>query len=223
MVIYQRDISRKLQQTETLIERIRSKLPDQEQWEIKLVVHSSARGVCRLTHLLHNVDVLVTPHGFQSMLVLFLPLPAILFEVFPFRYHRNVYRKLSEDLGMAYGMANSPPLSWSARLGLSLLSPVRNKHGRYEFLSACLLCRRLARSQNVIMPDEGIDQLVQVIQHNQRLLDLPMSTVHGGQQGAADNWRNSNTSLIKLSDAAAIRINKMTKRHVLYTAMKGSA
>jgi len=38
-----------------------------------VLVHSSARSPCELAHLLHNVDVLVTPHGFQSMLLLFLP------------------------------------------------------------------------------------------------------------------------------------------------------
>ena len=64
-----------------------------------MVTHSNSRSVCELVHLVHNVDVLVTPHGFQTMLLLFLPLPAIVFEVFPYRYFKNCYQKLSGDYG----------------------------------------------------------------------------------------------------------------------------
>ena len=64
-----------------------------------MVTHSNNRSVCELVHLVHNVDVLVTPHGFQTMLLLFLPLPAIVFEVFPYRYFKNCYQKLSGDYG----------------------------------------------------------------------------------------------------------------------------
>ena len=44
-------------------------------------MHEKDRSPCLLAHILHDVDVLVTPHGFQSMLLLFLPRPAIIFEV----------------------------------------------------------------------------------------------------------------------------------------------
>lgn len=79
---------------------LKAKLPDADQWEIEILVHAD-RPVCELAHRLHTVDVLVTPHGFQAMLLLFLPRPAILFELFPFRYYKDCYTKLSEDYGVA--------------------------------------------------------------------------------------------------------------------------
>ena len=109
LVIYQRDISRKLDGLEDSLTLLRKRLPDTE-WEIqviscsscivlvlyinlvlflsvclcfheKVVMHKKDRSPCELTHLLSSVDVLLTPHGFQSMLLLFLPRPAVLFEV----------------------------------------------------------------------------------------------------------------------------------------------
>lgn len=44
-------------------------------------MHKKDRSPCELTHIFNGVDVLLTPHGFQSMLLLFLPKPAVLFEV----------------------------------------------------------------------------------------------------------------------------------------------
>jgi hypothetical protein len=54
---------------------------NREDWEIDVLMHRSDRSPCVLAHMLHDVDVLITPHGFQSMLLLFLPRPSILFEV----------------------------------------------------------------------------------------------------------------------------------------------
>lgn len=44
-------------------------------------MHQKDESPCQLAASLYNVDVLMTPHGFQSMLLLFLPRPAIIFEV----------------------------------------------------------------------------------------------------------------------------------------------
>lgn len=52
-----------------------------------------------LMHHLYNADVLVTPHGFQSMLLLFLPRPAVIFEVFPYRYYKRGYGPFGGEYG----------------------------------------------------------------------------------------------------------------------------
>lgn len=52
-----------------------------------------------LMHMLYNVDVLITAHGFQSMLLLFLPLPAILFEIFPYKYFKRGYGPFGHEYG----------------------------------------------------------------------------------------------------------------------------
>lgn len=44
-------------------------------WSIVVVMHETKRSPCVLAHMLSDCDVLLTPHGFQSMLVrLFLAL-----------------------------------------------------------------------------------------------------------------------------------------------------
>ena len=53
-----------------------------------------------LMHMLYNVDVLITAHGFQSMLLLFLPLPAILFEIFPYKYFKRGYGPFGHEYGI---------------------------------------------------------------------------------------------------------------------------
>lgn len=80
------------------IQLLRAALPA-ELWEISVLMHSSERSPCELAHMLNDVDVLVTPHGFQSMLLLFLPRPALLFEVFPYRYWKRGYGPLSKEYG----------------------------------------------------------------------------------------------------------------------------
>ena len=63
-------------------------------------MHVSSRSPCVLMHLLYNVDVLVTAHGFQSMLLLFLPLPSLLFEIFPYKYYKRDNAQLASEYGM---------------------------------------------------------------------------------------------------------------------------
>jgi hypothetical protein len=62
-------------------------------------MHKTGRSPCELSHILHNTDVLLTPHGFQSMLLLFLPRPAVIFEVFPYRYYKRGYGPFGHEYG----------------------------------------------------------------------------------------------------------------------------
>ena len=62
-------------------------------------MHKTSRSPCELMHILHNTDVLVTPHGFQSMLLLFLPRPSLIFEVFPYRYYKRGYGPFGHEYG----------------------------------------------------------------------------------------------------------------------------
>lgn len=51
-------------------------------------MHVPDRSPCELAHKLHDVDVLITSHGFQSMLLLFLPRPSLIFEVLTAPAHK---------------------------------------------------------------------------------------------------------------------------------------
>jgi hypothetical protein len=80
MIIYQRDLNRKIGNLDEALLLLRNQF-DPVKWEIEVVMHDKDRSPCMLAALLHNTDILLTPHGFQSMLLMFLPRTSILFEV----------------------------------------------------------------------------------------------------------------------------------------------
>jgi hypothetical protein len=98
LVIYQRDLSRKLANEAEALNMLQTALPTND-WEIEVLMHSSQRSPCELAHILQDVDVLLTPHGFQSMLLLFLPRPSLLFEIFPYKYYKRGYGPFSGEYG----------------------------------------------------------------------------------------------------------------------------
>jgi hypothetical protein len=62
-------------------------------------MHSQTRSPCALAAELYNADVLLTAHGFQSMLLLYLPITSLLFEIYPYRYFKPAYGPLSREFG----------------------------------------------------------------------------------------------------------------------------
>jgi len=154
LVIYQRDISRKLFNQEEAVGFLQNAFPP-AQWDISVLMHVQDASPCELAHTLSSVDVLLTPHGFQSMLLLFLPHPAVLFEVFPYRYYKRGYGPLSLDYGITHGGVMSPPISWDRRLLLRLVTT-----------NWCMLsktCRNYARGDDVILTQHGVDELRQLV------------------------------------------------------------
>lgn len=143
MVVYQRDFSRQLiNQAEVILELeeyLRS-----SSWQITVVEHDNDRSPCELSHILHDADVLLTPHGFQSTLLLFLPSPALIFEIFPYPYYKPPYKLLAESVGVVHASFFSPPISPFFRflqIYFHLDSRTCNKF---------YICRDLARRQNVM-------------------------------------------------------------------------
>jgi hypothetical protein len=105
-------------------------------------MHSSKRSPCELAHILHDTDVLLTPHGFQSMLLLFLPRPSILFEVFPYKYYKRGYGPFGHEYGIIHSGVMSPATLWHTRFFLSVIKTswcMQNKQ-----------CRGYARNQDVM-------------------------------------------------------------------------
>jgi hypothetical protein len=45
------------------------------------------------------------------MLLLFLPIPSLLFEVYPYKYFKQAYSPLSREYGVMHGNVMSPPVS----------------------------------------------------------------------------------------------------------------
>ena len=65
----------------------------------QILMHKTSRSPCTLMHHLYNTDILLTPHGFQSMLLLFLPRPGLMFEIFPEKYYKRGYGPFGAEYG----------------------------------------------------------------------------------------------------------------------------
>jgi hypothetical protein len=90
--------NRKLANQEEALLGLNAHLSEKD-WEIEVIMHVTSRSPCVLMHMLYNADILVTPHGFQSMLLLFLPRPALIFEIFPYRYFKRGYGPFGREYG----------------------------------------------------------------------------------------------------------------------------
>jgi hypothetical protein len=162
MVFYQRDRTRRFEQFDETLRLVELALPS-SQWEIHALYHDNDRSPCELAHILQDADVLVTPHGFQSTLLLLLPTPALLFEVFPNPYYKPPYKQVAQSMGIMHGQYSSAPTSWLFTFLQHVLNLPASSCNRYY------LCRDLARRQNVILDKSGVEQLVDTIQLYQPL------------------------------------------------------
>lgn len=145
MVIYQRDRTRRFDNFDTMLANIRSSLlVNNNDWQFHVVMHANDRSPCELAHMLHDTDVLLTPHGFQSTLLVFLPTPALLFEVFPSPYFKPPYKYLANSLGMVHASYSSQPTSWWFQMLMRVGQISKKTCNRYY------LCREMARRQNVM-------------------------------------------------------------------------
>lgn len=70
LVIYQRDVTRKIIHFQDLVDEIRLHLnggdsPNKPSWEILPIIHSEQRNPCFLYEIMKNTDVFLSLHGFQ--------------------------------------------------------------------------------------------------------------------------------------------------------------
>lgn len=154
MSVYQRDLSRVIANLEfEALPRLREKIPHfSEEWDVDIVTHDKHRTPCSLMERLFDTDVLLTAHGFQSMLLLFLPLPSLLFEVYPYKYFKQAYSPLSREFGVRHGNVMSPAVS---NLNALLLHGLTTKTCmEYKY------CRVFSRADDVLLTTYGSNQLI---------------------------------------------------------------
>jgi hypothetical protein len=125
-----------------------------------MLLHDNSRSPCSLIAEVADADIFLTIHGFQSIFLLFLPIPSILFEIFPYYYNKDVYQVISNSIGkkdfpflssvlcfgletgILHGLEYSRPSHFIYSLALSLIS--------MKSCARSLLCRTFTRSQNVM-------------------------------------------------------------------------
>jgi hypothetical protein len=146
-VIYQRDTSRKFIDFDELVQNVQRTLGSHD-WKTSVIMHNDQNPPCLLTRCLGNTDLLITPHGFQSMLTMFLPKHAYMFEVFPTRYYWTGYKALGLAFAVKHAWFESSPRSiLSSALALWTTTP---------WCMELYICRYLARKGNVLLDKVGL-------------------------------------------------------------------
>lgn len=165
VLFYQRDSSRKLLNMEKAVKNFQNLLS--ERWTVETMVHSSERSPCDTIDVIRFATVLVTPHGFQSVLLLFQPYSSVLIEVHPsFYLKEEVYGFIQGGLRQNFKIARS----YLAEESITLNSVT--KYGAILLKTVgfqahdCLhhkVCRFISRLQNVEMSEILIKRSVKFL------------------------------------------------------------
>eukprot|EP00752_Nemacystus_decipiens_P010141 g9037.t1 len=152
LVIYQRDRNRQLLNSEELVDELWDRV-GHIGWTFTEIIHDDERHPCDLIDELAGADVLLTAHGFQSMLSIFMAPGSILFEVYPHKYYKAGYAPLARSLGLRYGYSQSPPVlpltSW--------------KHPSLETCMKWYWCRNYVQGSDVKLADDSLEVLISLM------------------------------------------------------------
>ena len=155
--IYQRDLDRRILNIKAVKEQISKSLDmyAKSDWTIEIVRHNELISPCRLYQQLLDTDVYLTTHGFQSLLLLFLPNGSRIIELFNYKYWKIGYTPLALDYGIQHNwLQNTRPTSWS-RVMLYIVDQdwCMNNH----------LCRRVARTDDIDVTKEMVNSILDVM------------------------------------------------------------
>ena len=148
-VIYQRNVNRKFVEFDQMESDVVQVLGPM--WTVSVIIHDDDNPPCVLLQCLKGTSLFITPHGFQSMLTMFLPVDAYMFEVFPTRYFWTGYKALSLAFGVRHVWAQSRPVSHLGRTLAFFHTTERCMHFYF--------CRYLARKGNVFFDEHALSVL----------------------------------------------------------------
>ena len=154
VLLYQRDASRRFVDLEASVLEFRATLG--LNWSVEILSHSENMSPCEVINSVLAATVFVTPHGFQSALLLFQPLSSVLVEVHPSYYlKQEVYGfvqagfRQNFDIARSYIAEESAPTHWTMRCIKSALQMCG--YMTHECLHS-RICRNIARRQDVQIP-----------------------------------------------------------------------
>ena len=153
-VIYQRDVTRKFRDFDQVKEDIKRVLGSD--WSVSVIMHDDGNPPCLLYHCLKHAELLITPHGFQSMLTMFLPNQAYMFETFSSRYHWTGYKALGLMFGVRHVWVESSPLTM---LDHALSAAFTTKR-----CMASYFCRYIVRKSDVSFNELSCTILGQIVE-----------------------------------------------------------
>jgi len=121
-------------------------------WRVLVLTHDEKNPPCLLSKCVGSASLVLTPHGFQSMLAVFMSENALLYEAFPSRYYKHGYKRLALEFNLAYGYSQSKPVGFVSKL-----------IAKFFTTDACMkmyYCRYLSRKASVDVDDGMIARIV---------------------------------------------------------------
>jgi len=155
VMLYNRDKTRRLLGSNVVVEDLQILLG--EEWVVEEVIHSDHRPVCELLLQLSTADVMLTPHGFQSIMLLFLHPGAMLIEVFPHSFDWIGYNRIAPGVGIKHVRLESDYVGWREALVGKAWEVVTDD------CSHVYLCRFAAKKNSVSMNQGQIEETASII------------------------------------------------------------
>lgn len=165
VLIYQRDASRRLINLDNAMARLSVLLGPE--WAVKSIYHSDNLSPCTIINRVRTATVLITPHGFQSVLLLFQPLSSLLVEIHPaFYFKQEVYGFIQAGLRQNFKLARSYLAEESVPVHLIAIFAAHVIRALGITTHDCLhnsLCRNAARRQDVMMSETFVGRTAEFI------------------------------------------------------------
>lgn len=138
-------------------------------WSVDILLHDEKRPACDLIREISTASVLITPHGFQSVLLLFQPPSSYLVEVHPSHYPQpGFYGEMTASLRNNFGLHRGYDYAESVSDGQCLFGFVQIFLYVDKFVCSLSAlrpaCRYIYRLQHVVFPFELLDIVVDYIQ-----------------------------------------------------------
>lgn len=139
-------------------------------WTTHHMIHSDDRSPCELIKEISTSTVLVTSHGFQSILLLFQPLSSLLVEIYPFMYYKpDLYGFIQVGLRQRFLIARSylcqETLPFNipqyAIQGVQWIGGFSHRYCINNFL-----CKLFVRNQNAYITEDTLARVLMFIKEN---------------------------------------------------------
>ena len=137
-------------------------------WTVSTMTHDPLGSPCLLVQAVRDADVLITPHGFQSLLMLFQPTRSVFVEIFPFWFYRPfVYGSLQVALRAVgfhhrYYFQHESEKSFTMAALEFLIPPYNRDTCADEYVRTC---GAVSRSQGVSVSDGFLERLAQFLRY----------------------------------------------------------
>ena len=181
LTVYQRDLSRTLLYLHDkggVIDTLKKRIG--KHWDIQIIIHDNRRSACEIGNRLEGTDVLLSTHGFQSMIAMLLPRGSMYFEVYPYKYYKPAYAPTLINMGVATFHHMAQPTTWYHSLLLKRVST--------EWCMSTKLCRTMARDTDVVLDDEAMDKLIGLVVQSEANLAANTSVAVADMKSQPTQW-----------------------------------